>query len=187
LGVCNQLPCHKQQYSSVQSAQPLLQIPRLWIELDDPIELAIIEKKFEVDISFLITHVNLTFLYKPAFYRRKAILCAFANNEPNSDNKVLRLPGSRIGHGFLAVGHAFSLLLIISFAHSKLLNDKVTCLPFLSNSCENLHAVSIIMCIVCLLVAKDVLIKSSASNEQTTLIRYFVLHKIYLLPIANHT
>jgi hypothetical protein len=87
----------------------------------------------------------------------------------------------------LAVGHAFGLLLIIRFAHSKLLNDKVNYLPFLSNSCENLHAVSIIMCIVCHLVAKDVLIKCSASNQQTTLIRYFVFHKIYLLPTANHT
>jgi len=102
--VCNQLPYHKQQYGSVQSAPPLLQIPRLWIELDDPIELAIVEKKFEVDISFLITHVNLTFLYKPAFYSCKAILCAFANNKPNSDNEVLRLPGSRIGHGFWQLG-----------------------------------------------------------------------------------
>jgi hypothetical protein len=102
--VANQLPYHKQQYSSVKSAQPLLQIPRLRLELDDPIELAIVEKQFEVDIYFLITHVNLTFLYKPAFYRCKAILCAFANNEPNSDNKVLRLPGSRIGHGFWQLG-----------------------------------------------------------------------------------
>ncbi len=58
--------------------------------MDDPIELAIVEKKFEIDISFLITHVNLTFLYKPAFYSCKAILCAFANNKPNSDNEVLR-------------------------------------------------------------------------------------------------
>jgi len=175
------------KYSSVQSAQPLLQIPRPWIELDDPIELAIVEKKFEVDISFLITHVNLTFLYKPAFYRCKAILCAFASNEPNSDNLVLRLPGSRIGHGFWQLD-----MPLVCYSSSGLLTAncwmiKWTTYLFLSNSCENLHAVSIIMCIVCHLVAKDVLIKCSVSNQQTTLIRYFVFHKIYLLPTANHT